>query len=131
MLGKILFHYPIHDRRYDFDKEELSSIELAGRTAEKVNEVVEIVNTVDGRIKGKEDSENITVNRKLSSLGNFSGTLLGRTILSIFTDINNALSLSQTIIDMVNDRESIGTIYDGGSFLETDPPTITIEGGLF
>jgi len=79
----------------------------------------------------KENSDDITNKRKLSSIGDFTGTLSSHTQASLFSDINNALSLCQTIIDMVNDRESIGTIYDGGNYVDTIPPTITIEGGLY
>jgi hypothetical protein len=79
----------------------------------------------------KEYSADITNKRKLSPTGDFTGTLRQRTLDAIFADINNSLSLCNTLIDMVNHRESIGTIYDGGPFLDVEPPVITIEGGLF
>lgn len=78
-----------------------------------------------------EYSENITNERKLSPVGDFTGTIRGRTTLQVLSDISDSLSLSHTLINLVNDRESIGTIYDGGYFLETEPPIISIEGGLF
>lgn len=131
MLDKIEFRWPIFSRQSIIDSEELTALELAGRTANKVNEVVDLANTVDAKIAAKEDSDNITKKRLLSPTGNFTGTLLGRTLAAVFADIADSLSLVKTLIAMVNSRESIGTIYDGGTFLETDPPTITIEGGLF
>lgn len=131
MIFPIDFRYPTFNRNYDFDQEELSSLELSGRTAQKVNEVIELANTVDGKITKKEDSDNITNNRKLSPTGVFSGWLLTKSVATVLMELADALTLSQTLIGMVNDRESIGTIYDGGYFLDTVPPVITIEGGLF
>ncbi len=131
MIKEILFHYPTFDRRFDFNTEELTGVELAGRTAQKVNEIIALVNTVDGRIQSKEDSANITMNRKLSPSGNFTGNLNGKSILAVFADIADSLTLSKEIISMINNRESIGSIYDGGTFINSVPPTITIEGGLF
>ena len=131
MIEKINALLPFFDRRFDFNTEELSSIELVGRTTQKINELIDHYNEYDDVISKKENSSNITINRKLSPTGDFSGTLAGRTIVQVLSDIKDALSLSLTIIAMVNDRESIGTIYDGGYFLDTIPPTYTIEGGLF
>jgi hypothetical protein len=139
----------------------MSIYELVLKAIEKVNETVDYVlglekkvdanyKTLDSKIDKnyktldtkidknyvdlntrKENSIDITTKRKLSPSGDFTGTLTGFTQVKVFSDINNALSLSQTLIDMVNDRESIGTIYDGGNYVDTEPPTITIEGGLY
>lgn len=144
MLEKIVIAWQNFDS-FVFDN-SYSLYELVNTAVKKINEVIDFVNGFQSQITGlntkfddkvaslearKENSIDITNNRKLSVLGNFTGTILGRTILSIFSDIDNSLSLSQTLIAMVNSRESIGTIYDGGNFVDTDPPTITIEGGLF
>lgn len=131
MIEPIKFQVPSFERRFDFDTEELTQLELSGRTAKKTNEVVELVNTFDADLKTREKSDDITNKRKLSPTGNFSGTILGVAVLKILTDISDALSLVKTLISMVNNRESIGTIYDGGYFLESDPPVINVEGGLF
>jgi hypothetical protein len=122
--------------------DSLSYYEAVARLMAKVNETIKGTNDLNDDLKmnvkelkadiaKKEYSDDITVKRKLSPLGDFSGTLLGRTIIAVFSDISNALSLCQTLIQMVNDRESIGTIYDGGNFVDTDPPTFSIEGGVF
>jgi hypothetical protein len=131
MIEKLLYHLPFFNRQFDFNTEELSSIELAARTAQKMNEVIDLANTVDDKIALKEDSSKITLMRKLSESGVFTGWLSNKSVAQVLTDIQDTLSLAKTIIDMVNNRESIGTIYDGGVFLETDPPTFDIEGGLF
>lgn len=120
----------------------LSIYELLMKVIVKMDEVIDYVNKMQSQIDSfsktflnllakKEDSSNITNNRKLSAKGDFTGTLMGRTLMSIFADIRDSLSLCKTLIDMVNHRESIGTIYDGGFFVETTPPTFIIEGGLF
>jgi hypothetical protein len=72
----------------------------------------------------------ITTSRRLSPTGNFTGDLNGKPVINVLGDITNALSLCQTLIGLVNDRESIGTIYDGGLF-DGSPIVNTIEGGLF
>lgn len=131
MLEKINFSFPIFNRTSVYDDEELSALELAGRTTQKVNEVVEEVNTFQTQINGLESSSSITNNRKLSTTGNFTGTLNSVSLSKLFGDISNALTLSNTLIEMVNNRESVGTIYDGGNFIDTVPPTYTIEGGTF
>lgn len=70
-------------------------------------------------------------NRKLSATGDFTGTLNGKTLDCVFTSIADSLTLSKTLIDNINARIGIGGVYDGGNFTETDPPTLTIDGGEF
>lgn len=131
MIQPVNFTYPRFERDFDFNMEELSSLDLAGRVAQRLNEVIALANTVDDKIKGKEDAINLTVNRKLSPTGDFTGTIASKSISKIFGDIADSLTLAKTLIAMVNNRESIGTIFDGGNFTDTVPATITIEGGLF
>lgn len=117
---------------------ELTIVEKMNKTIEFMNQigisfnnVVDFMNQYDSELLSKEDKTNLTNKRKLSPNGDFSGTLLGESIFNVFSDIENSLSLSETLIEMVNNRESIGTIYDGGDFVNTEPPTITIDGGTF
>jgi hypothetical protein len=117
------------------DTEELSVLELVAKVGAKINELVTAVNGYETTMT-TQDNLRVTISdleskRKLSSVGDFTGTLAGKTLASVFTDVNNSLSLVNTLIGMVNTRESIGTIYDGGLFSVTEPPTITIEGGLY
>lgn len=73
---------------------------------------------------------NLNSMRRLSAMGDFTGTLSGTAIDSIKTDIAQSLTLSQEIINLINNRESIGTIYDGGNFTDTDTELI-LDGGDF
>lgn len=112
-----------------YDSEELTALELAGRTTYKMNEVIDHVNGVQADIDSRERSENITRNRKLSPEGDFTGTIRGRSTVLVLGDIKDSLSLSETIIEMINARESIGGIYDGGLFGDTY--SNEIDGGMF
>jgi hypothetical protein len=87
--------------------------------------------TVLADLDKKEYKDTITYNRKLSPQGVFTGKLANRSVTQVLIDISDSLSLAKTIIHDVNNRESIGTIYDGGYFLDTVPITYSIEGGLF
>jgi hypothetical protein len=111
--------------------DSLSYFEAIGKLMAHINEIASQFNGMIDETNLKEYSADITNKRKLSPTGDFTGTLRQRTLDAIFADINNSLSLCNTLIDMVNHRESIGTIYDGGPFLDVEPPVITIEGGLF
>lgn len=79
----------------------------------------------------KEDSINISNSRKLSPNGDFTGTITGKSQESVFADIDDALSLTEDLIESINNRESIGLIYDGGSYLDTEPPTNILDGGVY
>lgn len=112
--------------------DSLSYYEAVAKLKAKINEIAALYNGAIEELFKKEDSIFLSVSRKLSKNGDFSGTLLGRTIFSVFADINNSLSLVTTLISMVNGRESIGMIYDGGAFNDLIvPPIIIIEGGIF
>lgn len=87
------------------------------------------IDVVESNVALKENSLNITNIRKLDNTGNFTGKINGKTTTQVLADIDSSLSLANTLISLVNARESIGTIYDGGSFSETSTPTI--EGGTF
>jgi hypothetical protein len=119
------------NRQGVYDTEEYTALDLAAKTAGKVNECVDSLNQYDAQINLREKSDDITNKRKLSVKGDFSGTILGRTIASIFSDIGDSNTLVKQLIGMVNKRESIGTIYDGGNYLDVEPPITSIEGGIY
>ena len=129
MIGKIKWNFPIFSRQSEYDSEELTALELAGRTANKVNEVVDLANTVDGKIAGKEDSVNITNNRKLSASGNFFGRLLGRAVSSVLiqTDTNRD-QLRHMATNFLDGQQ--GQVIDGG-FFEDDGIRKNYDGGMF
>lgn len=77
MLDKIPFRWPIFNRQSIIDSEELTALELAGRSAAKTNEVVDWANGLQDDIDSREKSVDITNNRKLSPTGNFTGSWFG------------------------------------------------------
>ena len=63
--------------------------------------------------------------------GNFTGELDGKPVSCVLESIADALTLCKRLIDLINHRESIGDVYDGGAFTDTDPAANTIDGGTF
>lgn len=132
MLDKIPFRWPIFSRQTIVDSEELTSLELVGRSTQKVNDIIDLVNTFQNQLDSKENSDNITNNRKLSLTGNFTGTLNGESIIKVLTDIASSLSLVLELEDIVNNsRDALGYIIDGGLFTQTDPADFNLDGGIF
>lgn len=63
--------------------------------------------------------------------GNLTGSIAGYPVECVIQSIADSITLSKTLIDTVNHRESIGTVYDGGTFTDTDPIANEIDGGTF
>lgn len=129
MIDKINYSVPSFDRRFDFDKEELTGVELAGRTAEKVNEVVSLANTVDGKIANKEDSNHITLNRKLSPSGNFTGNVAGRSASMVINGIDSNHDKVTYLASQFSEGQT-GLVIDGG-FFEAESIKKNYDGGAF
>lgn len=108
-----------------------SPFELLNTLINMINDFIDYLNSVQSQFDAKEDSDDITNNRKLSENGDFAGTWFGDTYTKITTDIAESLLLSQTMIDAINARESIGLIYDGDTFPYIDGIDVTIDGGVF
>lgn len=85
-----------------------------------VQENAELVSGVDDRIKNKLDID-----------GDLIGTWKGETKESVDGKINDGLSLSQEVIELINSDTSILNIYDGWRFEDTSQPTFSLDGGLF
>lgn len=115
--------------------ESISYYETLCKVADSLNKCIDQINDNTDNIINIENNyvsiADLENNRHLSAEGDFTGTLNGKTIDCVFTSIAAAISLSKTLIDDINARVSIGYVYDGGSFTETDPPTLTINGGNF
>lgn len=103
-------------------------IKVAEASDQNTDDIAKIMADLVTNYVTKSDLEN---NRHLSATGDFTGTLDGKTLDCIFLSIADSLSLSKTLIDNINARIGIGGVYDGGSFTETTPPTLTIDGGEF
>ena len=129
MIEPINFSQPILDRRFNFDKEELTSLELQARTVKKMNEVIEVTNTVDGRIEGKEDKSVITVNRKLSPNGNFTGSIDSVPVNRVLGNIEDNHDKVIYLADQFSNGQT-GQIVDGG-FFENSNIAKNYDGGVF
>jgi hypothetical protein len=128
-INPIDYGYPLRDRTFNFNEEELSTIELAGRTAEKVNEVIAVSNGVDARIAAKEDSANITNNRKLSPNGNFTGTIAGKNAGELVAEVDSNSDKISYLAGQFSNGQT-GLVIDGG-FFENSNIKANIDGGLF
>lgn len=140
------------------DTGSMSTYQKLCYVLDKIEEVIEYSNGLQDEIDLKEYSSNITNIRKLSENGDFTGLINGISVTEILSDIAkklyidgdflgtwegdthekiigdiaNSLLLSQTMIDAINARESIGLIYDGKQFPYDDVDIITIiDGGVF
>lgn len=104
----------------------------------QMTETVETVESFQDELNKKEDSSNIANARKLSELGDFKGTWFGESyeeiiqrFIELGLDITEYQGLVDSLIETINNRESIGLIYDGGNFPFIDPPETIIDGGTF
>lgn len=94
-----------------------------------IEEVVEFVNSfqtqLDDLEERKEDSSNITSNRKLSETGDFTGTWVQESKSSVDARINNGQNLYQNVIDLINTNPelNIETFY-GGFLASPIEPTV-------
>lgn len=61
--------------------------------------------------------------------GDLVGSIGGYPVDCVIASIADSLSLSKTIIDMINARFSIGYAIDGGWYTDTDPPSNIYDGG--
>lgn len=129
LIQPINFTQPLLDRRFDFNREELTAIELSARLVKKMNEVVDFANTVDGKIAAKEDSSNITNNRKLSPTGNFTGTVAGRAATMVIAGIDTNRDNVRYLASQFADGQT-GQVIDGG-FFEEDFIKRNYDGGVF
>lgn len=87
---------------------------------ETVQYAKEVADGVDERIANKLDKD-----------GNLIGTWKGESKESIDGKINDGLSLSREVIDLINTDTSILNIYDGWRFEDTTQPTFSLDGGIF
>lgn len=96
-----------------------------------VQDALAKVDSFQDQIDLKEDSSFITLNRLLSEVGDFSGTWKGEEIENILSSIAENYTNFQAIIERLEEGQSLDLIYDGGLYLDTDPPTTTIDGGNY
>lgn len=119
-----------------------SIYELLLKVLEKQDEIIDEVNdqqeqidnnynALDTKINNnfqtldakKEDSVNITNNRKLSPTGDFTGTWFGDTKTNIDGLIINGQNLYQEVVDLINTSPELNIeIIDGGFFASAVVP---------
>lgn len=116
-------------RQTMFDGQELSMLELSAKVAQKVNDMITTVNDFTATIAGKEDSSNITIARKLSSQGNFTGLLGGMAVTAVLDEMNNNKDQLQFIAQQFSDGQT-GFVINGGFFSDTGIHA-NYSGGVF
>lgn len=101
------------------DTGSMSTYQKLCYVLEKTEEIVEYVNGFQGQLDGKENSSNITNNRKLSENGDFTGTLCGKkSACQIPDEIDNNRQQIQYLASQFSDGQT-GYVIDGGFFQET------------
>lgn len=128
-LEKLQSRYPYNDRRLDFDTEELTGIDLTARLKEKINEVIDFLNGWNAGLNGKEDSVNITNNRKLSPTGDFTGSIWGKDTLSMLAQMDTTRDMYQYLANQFSDGHT-GWVIDCGFFEDTKIKK-NYDGGIF
>lgn len=102
-------------------KKAFSLYELLLKVIEKLNEVIDIVNGFDEELTKKEDSDNITNNRKLSENGDFTGTLCNgaKTACQVVNEIDSNTGQISFLTNQFEDGAT-GLVVDGGFFTDDD-----------
>lgn len=129
ILQPIVTSYPINDRNFDYNHQELTTIQLIAKLLDTVNKIIEVTNGFDVKLLGKEDSINITNNRKLSPSGNFTGSIMGRLSSLVISEIDSNRDTLKYLINQFSDGQT-GYVIDGGFFSSTGISR-NYNGGLF
>lgn len=117
-----------------------SIYELLCKILEKQDEIIDEVNELEETVQSnyndlnerKEDSVNITTNRKLSENGDFTGTWFGDTKSNVDQKITEGLNNYQSLIDYLIANPQIGwIIWDSKFFTTIEPADPLLDGGLF
>ena len=98
---------------------------------DQFNKNMERIDDVESQLNAKEDSVNITGNRKLSETGDFTGTLANhsKSALQVVQQIDNNRDQIIYLIGQFADGQT-GQVIDGGFFEETGIKR-NYDGGVF
>lgn len=129
IINPIDFTQPVLDRRFDFNKEDLTAIELTARLNKKLNEIIDFINNLNLLFDSKEDKENLTTRRKLSPDGDFTGSLNGVPVDNVLYSVDNSADKITYLANQFSDGYT-GLVIDGG-FFEDDAIAKNYNGGLF
>lgn len=131
MIEKIM-DYCKTKKSFVFDN-EFSIYELILKILEKVNEIIDFLNNREDNIQKqldkKEDSVNITNNRKLSPNGDFTGTIHGENSFTMLSEIDDNGDKIEYLTNQFSDGQT-GLVVDGGFFTE-DGIRNNYDGGVF
>lgn len=109
-----------------------SGFEIMNLLITKYNEMIDTLVVLNNNLDVKEDSENITLNRKLSVNGDFTGTWFGETKSSVDAKLVEGLNNYNSLISYLIANPQIGwTIWDGKFFTTSEPVTSILDGGEF
>ena len=107
-------------------------LEILNKVINMINDFIDYVNGVQGQFDEKEDSDNITNNRKLSEDGNFTGTWFNDSKVNIDMKITEGLNNYNALISYLIANPQISwIIWDGKFFLTNEPEGDLLDGGLF
>lgn len=111
-------------------EKSFSVYELLLKVIEKLNEVIEQIDVFENELDAKEDSTNITNNRKLSENGNFTGTLCGsKSACDTITQIESNSGQINFLVNQFEDGAT-GLVVDGG-FFDDDEIDKNYDGGVW
>lgn len=112
--------------------ESYSVYEMLIKVIEKLNEVIGVVNGFESDLSKKEDSINITNNRKLSETGDFTGAWFGDTKTNIDQQILNGQNLYQQLLDFYEANPQIWVnVYDAKFYMTMEETDKIADGGTF
>lgn len=101
------------------DTGSMTTIEKLCFVLESNEILTEQVENVENQLEAKEDSVNISDSRKLSVLGDFTGTLVNsKTALQVVEEIDDNRSQVKYLSSQFADGQT-GLVIDGGFFEET------------
>lgn len=123
--------YKACDTSLDFiDDGSMSNYEKMCFIIGQLKILTEIVEGFEDELNAKEDSINITDNRKLSETGDFTGTICGEDACKTIIQIDDNKTTIEDIAFKIDNKISIEFIVDGGIYPFTGDPNIEIDGGV-
>lgn len=129
LIQPLVTNYPLNDRDFDYNHQELTALQLIAKLIATVNKTVEAINSFQGSINKKEDSLNITLNRKLSDKGDFTGSIQGIASALLISNIFDNSDKISYLANQFSDGYT-GLVIDGG-FFENTMIAKNYDGGVF
>lgn len=113
------------------DTGSMSTYQKLCYVLDKIEEIVLFANGLQGQIDEKEDSINITKSRKLSDIGDFTGTLCNKlSACEVITQIEDNRETIYDIATKIDNKISLEYIIDGGIYPFDGIVNNEIDGGV-